>query len=72
MSEPLTNDQGCPKCLNQQGFVFGTCIECGWNSLDHSYHHIVVWDPKAVLPADVAAFLIARHDEAILERRRHR
>jgi len=32
----------CPKCKNEKGFVFGTCIDCGWNHLDDTFHWIKV------------------------------
>lgn len=32
----------CPVCKNKVGFAFGTCIECGYNHLDDSFHFIKV------------------------------
>ena len=32
----------CLKCKNEMGFAFGTCVDCGWNYLDHSYHFIKI------------------------------
>lgn len=32
----------CPICKNMMGFVCGTCVECGYNHIDHTYHFIKV------------------------------
>lgn len=32
----------CPICKNTVGFALGTCIDCGWNYLDNSFHHIEI------------------------------
>lgn len=32
----------CPHCQNTMGFVFGTCCNCGWNSIDHTFHFVQV------------------------------
>lgn len=50
---------GCPHCRNRVGFVFGTCIECGFNHLDHSFHFITAQVHD--LPPESAAMLIAIH-----------
>lgn len=33
----------CPKCNNKYGFAFGTCIDCGYNYLDKTFHWIKVY-----------------------------
>lgn len=32
----------CPHCANRIGFVFGTCTECGWNTLTNTFEWIRV------------------------------
>lgn len=32
----------CPICKSKIGFAYGTCINCGYNQLDHTYHTIKV------------------------------
>jgi len=61
----------CPKCANEYGFAFGTCIECGWNYLDHSWHHITVFDLD-VIPTYTRDFLIRKHEESVARRLRMR
>jgi hypothetical protein len=49
----------CPHCANKFGFAFGTCIECGFNYIDFTFHKIEVWVDE--LPEDIAAYLVKRH-----------
>lgn len=55
---------GCPKCLNRIGFVFGTCGDCGWNYLDDTYHWIVVRAEQGYSMID-----LVEHDNRIRQRR---
>lgn len=32
----------CPVCGNTVGFAFGTCVRCGYNHEDNTYHFIKV------------------------------
>lgn len=32
----------CPHCGNRSGFAAGTCIECGWNDIEHQFHWVRV------------------------------
>ena len=34
--------EGCRHCGNEVGFTFGTCIECGFNNHDWTFHWIKV------------------------------
>jgi len=54
----------CPKCNNTQGFVFGTCIECGWNYNENEYTHITVWahEARLVMGRDAWKWLVDQHD----------
>lgn len=50
----------CPHCGNKQGFVFGTCIDCGWNYMSNSFTHIKVYVDD--LPPDrLTEYLLYRH-----------
>lgn len=54
----------CPKCNNTQGFVFGMCIECGWNHISDEYDKIQVWAGDAkYLPPEIWELLVDIHDE---------
>jgi hypothetical protein len=53
----------CEKCGNRLWFTFGTCVECGYNYLDKSYHHIKVYVDD--LPKDIKWRLIDKHDESV-------
>lgn len=35
--------KGCPHCLNQIGFAFGTCSACGYNYVEHRFRWIKVY-----------------------------
>ena len=54
----------CPHCGNTMGFTFGTCIECGWNSLDGSFSRIEV-SVSDLLTSDpsLVQYLIDKHGE---------
>jgi hypothetical protein len=49
----------CPHCQNTMGFVFGTCIECGFNHLDNRFCWVKVWLDDVNIPH----WAIARHAE---------
>ena len=50
---------GCPHCGNQRGFVCSTCIECGYNSSDKTFHSINI-NPED-LPWDMREWAIRQH-----------
>ena len=55
----------CPKCKNKTGFVFGTCIKCGYNNIDKEYARIEV-DLEVLeryLPPYVLSCLVERHEQ---------
>jgi hypothetical protein len=55
----------CPACKNKVGFVFGTCIHCGYNHYDNSYRWIEV-DMEVLeryIPPYVLQSLIQRHKQ---------
>jgi hypothetical protein len=33
----------CPHCQNKFGFVFGTCIECGFNHITNEFKWVRVY-----------------------------
>jgi hypothetical protein len=49
----------CPHCGNKTGFAFGTCCQCGFNYLDHTFHSICVRPED--LPAEMREWAVARH-----------
>lgn len=49
----------CPKCNNIMGFVFGTCIECGWNYLSNQWEYIKVRVDD--LPEEIQDYFIQKH-----------
>ena len=49
----------CPVCKNKCGFVFGMCIECGWNYLTNEFDKIEV--RVGDLPPELRAKLIDIH-----------
>lgn len=59
IKESRKDNDCCPVCDNKRGFVFGTCIECGFNYLDASFHYIKV--DVDYLPQKLKAALIREH-----------
>lgn len=55
----------CPICKNTMGFIFGTCIECGYNYLDHTYHTIKVDTEvlKQVVSPEIFNYLVEQHEK---------
>lgn len=55
----------CPICLNRIGFACGTCIECGFNHLDNTFHRIEVDTEvlKHLVTPEVFAKLVYEHEE---------
>ena len=53
----------CPICDNMIGFAFGTCIDCGYNYIDHTFHFIEVETEflKELVSPEVFELLIAEH-----------
>ena len=49
----------CSHCGNCYGFVFGTCIMCGWNGADAEFKMIRVSVDD--LPPSIRHSLVARH-----------
>lgn len=54
----MDEHEGCPHCGNKVGFVFGTCIECGFNKQEMKFKFIKV-DTRALY--DEQRYLIAQH-----------
>lgn len=56
----------CPICKNRMGFVCGTCIECGYNHDDHTYHFIEVSTEilEQIISPEMFWYLIAEHEES--------
>lgn len=53
----------CPICKNTKGFVCGTCIDCGFNSIDNEFQFIEV-NTKILshyLPSELLDRLIEEH-----------
>ena len=55
----------CPICKNTCGFAFGTCINCGYNHLDNTYHKIEVSTEilKRLISPDMFDYLVAEHEK---------
>lgn len=53
----------CPICDNMIGFAFGTCIDCGYNYIDHTFHFIEVETEflKELVSPEVFELLVAEH-----------
>ena len=58
----------CPICNNMNGFSFGTCVQCGYNHIDHEYRFIKINTEilKALVPADVYDLLVAEYEKTVL------
>ena len=54
----------CPICKNKTGFVFGTCCECGYNHVDHTYHYIKVSTEilERIVSPEVFNHLVEEHE----------
>ena len=54
----------CPICKNTMGFAFGTCIECGYNHDDHTYHFIAVSTEilEQIVSPNMFDYLVAEHE----------
>jgi len=61
---PSDEHTKCPKCLNEYGFAFGTCSDCGWNYLDSTWHFITMWRPDPIEDSE----LIAAHEKSVARR----
>lgn len=55
----------CPICKNTRGFACGTCIECGYNYLDNTYHFIEVRTEllEQLVSPEVFEYLVAEHNK---------
>ena len=55
----------CPICKNTRGFGCGTCIECGYNYLDNTYHFIEVRTEllKSLVSPEVFEYLVAEYNK---------
>lgn len=53
----------CPICDNMIGFTCGTCIDCGYNYLDHTFHFIEVSTEtlEGLVSPEVFEFLVAEY-----------
>ena len=54
----------CPVCKNTLGFACGTCIECGFNYIDKSYHFIEVRTEalKRLVSPEIFEYLVTEHE----------
>ena len=54
----------CPICKNTMGFACGTCVECGYNYHDNTFHVIRVDTKflKSVVPPEIFDYLVAEHE----------
>ena len=55
----------CPICKNTMGFAFGTCIECGYNYNDNTYHFIEVDTEtlERIVSPEMFDYLVERHEK---------
>ena len=55
----------CPICKNKMGFSFGTCIKCGYNHDDHTYHFIEINTEilELLVPQNVFNCLVEQHEK---------
>lgn len=53
----------CPVCKNKVGFNCGTCIDCGYNYLNHEFTfiNVSVNDLRNILSPDILECLIHQH-----------
>ena len=53
----------CPICKNKYGFVCGTCIDCGYNHIDHEFEFIKVSTEvlKHIVSPEIFERLVAEH-----------
>jgi hypothetical protein len=60
----------CPICQNKIGFTFGTCIQCGYNHIDHSYHTIEVDTAilRTLVDEETFDWLVYEHEQSYLDR----
>ena len=54
----------CPICKNTMGFACGTCIDCGYNQYDHTYHFIEVSTEilEQIVSPEIFWYLVAEHE----------
>jgi hypothetical protein len=55
----------CPICKNNRGFACGTCIECGYNYLDNTYHFIEVRTEllERLVSPEIFKYLVSEHNK---------
>lgn len=55
----------CKICGNTMGFACGTCIECGYNYLDDTFHFIEVRTKvlEQLVSPEVFEYLVAEHQK---------
>ena len=55
----------CPICKNTMGFAYGTCIECGYNYIDNTYHKIEVCtdELRKFVPNHIMEYFISEHNK---------
>lgn len=61
ISENRGDVSSCPVCNNRMGFVFGTCVQCGFNHIEAEFNHIKVYVDD--LPTHIRDRLIRKHVE---------
>lgn len=60
----------CPICKNKIGFAVGTCIQCGYNHLDHSYRTIEINTDilKSLVDEETFNWLLYEHERNYFDR----
>lgn len=56
----------CPICKNKMGFVYSTCIDCGYNHNDHTYHFIEVSTKilEQIVSPEMFEYLVKEHERS--------
>ena len=55
----------CPICKNKYGFVCGTCIDCGYNSIDNEFEFIEIRTEllRQLVSPEMFELLVADHEK---------
>lgn len=54
----------CLICKSKIGFAYGTCTNCGYNQLDHTYHTIEVNTEilEQIVSPETFEYLVMEHE----------
>ena len=60
----------CPVCENKQGFSCGTCIDCGYNYIDNTFHFIKIATDllKLYVSKNIFNDLVSIHEKTQLKK----